>query len=509
MSWNKSRSTERIEKTLASMPKIEVSPLPREMNLENVTLGKPKIVTGVHLYSAIANEAAHITEALTVGDHEAARPVLRAVHLWQREVSRIVGKDFDAAKIHFQGTRLHAIVYRPVGNMLEVVGRAAALAHAIELMTRKAFNDLLGEDARFEIAAGVAYGETLATRSGSKGDSELLFLGNAANHAAKVLKSDVRLRATADFVGLLASEEIDAETTLMDDSAYRVGMTLAAVEKAVERYKLDWSLDASRKRIETDLESIPLEAVGVGKATAPIDKERLSLANSKLNDATTLFGDVDGFTAMVEAASFSDVEQEVLMRNFHVMRAELRHIATQDFDTLRIQYQGDRIQALRHLPYDDEADRALQAVRLAAAWQTAMAETITTVLGDLSGLHLAVGLDTGPTLVSKLGEYGNRDMICLGKSVRRAAKIEQALAGDEIGMSATVRDLLPSRVAELFKWDQAKNCYVQAGVRYNDIVLAEEAEKLDAAKTTMKTSMGAGGGGSGYEHSSPRPRWHP
>jgi class 3 adenylate cyclase len=218
---------------------------------------------------------------------------------------------------------------------------------------------------------------------------------------------------------------------------------------------------------------------------------------------------VDGFTAMVEAVSFSEVEQKVLVRNFHVMRAELRHIATQDFDTLRIQYQGDRIQTLRHLPHDDEADRALQAVRLAAAWQTAMAETITSVLGDLSGLHLAIGLDAGPTLVSKLGEYGNRDMICLGKAVRRAAKIEQALAGDEIGISATVRDLLPARVAALFEWDQAKNCYVQAGVRYNDIVLAEEAEKLDKAKTKTRTSVGATGGVSDHENSSPRPRWHP
>lgn len=410
MSWNKQKSEERIERIQASIPAIEVSPLQRKMNLDNVTLGKPKIVEGVHLYVAVANEAAHVTDLLDPTDRDAAQAPLRAVHLWQRELGRIVCNDFDAAKVHFQGTRLHVIVYRPVGDSDEIITRAVALAHAIDMTTRLVFNDVLDDEASFNVASGASFGDVLATRSGSRADSELLFLGNAANHGAKAIKSDVRLRVTREIAETIRTQGNDGQVTDDGDGYYRVELGSDAVEGIVETYKLGWSLDQSRKRIEADVSNTPLEKVGVSKATVNVDKDRLSLANSKLNDAVSLFGDVDGFTATVEAAA-TDAETEDLIRRFHVIRTELRHVTVQDFDTLRVQYQGDRIQALRHMPHDGDADRALRAIRLAAAWQSSMEETIPAVLGGMADVHLAVGLDVGATMISKLGERGNRDMI--------------------------------------------------------------------------------------------------
>lgn len=503
MSWNKEKSRKRITAHDSRIPTIEISRLERKMNLENVALGKPKIIDGVHLYAAVANEAAHVTDFLDAGDQDAAKKPVRAVHLWQRELSRIVVKDFDAAKIHLQGTRLHALVYRPVGDQTEIVLRAVALAHAIEITTRRAFNEALGEEAGFKVASGASYGDTLATRSGSAGDSELLFLGDAANQGAKAIKSDVSLRVTPEIANLVSDED-ELEAVDLGDGYFRLNMTQAGVEAVVAKYKLDWSLDGSRKRMEDELKNTPLTKVGISKATANIDKDRLSLADSKLNDATSLFGDVDGFTAVVEAAT-TDAEKQKLIRRFHVMRAELRDVTVQDFDTLRVQYQGDRIQALRHLPHDDDASRPLRGVRLAAAWQSSMEETLAPALGALEGVHLAVGLDVGPTVVSKLGEHGNRDMICLGKPVRRAAKIEAKLDGDEVGISDALKKLLPLRVAELFKWDTNKNCHVARGLRYNDVINAEQAEKLDKGDPN-----GSNGGRvtRGVREHAPRPRWH-
>lgn len=510
MSWNKQKSMERIRRIDRDIPTIEVSRLQRKMNLDNVTLGKPKVIEGVHVYSAVANEAAHITEPLDPGDQEAALAPLRAVHLWQRELGHIVSKDFDAAKIHFQGTRLHALAYRPVGDVIEMVSRAVALVHAIDITTRRAFNEMLGDEAGFKLASGASFGETLATRSGAAGDSELLFLGNASNQGAKAIKADTRLRVTPEIVGFIYDQLDGIDFADMGDGYYRLSMTQDGVDAVVDKYGLTWSLDKSRKRIEDDLNYTPLDKVGVSKATANIDKDRLSLTSSKLNDAASLFGDVDGFTGMVEAA-VTDDEKERMIRRFHVMRAELRHVTVQDFDTLRVQYQGDRVQALRHMPCDDERDRALRAVRLAAAWQSSMEETITATLDDITGAHLAVGLDVGPTIVSKLGEHGNRDMICLGKPVRRAAKIQGKLDGDEVGISDALRNLLPQRVADLFRWDQSKNAHVVRGLRYNAVVLAEEAEKLDRSNdasngTVNKTGIATVGGG--VREVAPRPRWH-
>jgi len=510
VSWNKQKSMERIEGIDRNIPTIEVSRLEREMNLENVTLGKPKVVEGVHVYSAVANEAAHITELLDPSEKDAALAPLRAVHLWQRELGRVVSNDFDAAKIHFQGSSLHALVYRPVGDVAEMISRAVALAHAIDLTTRLAFNEVLGDEASFKLASGASFGDTLATRSGATGDSELLFLGNAANQGAKAIKSDTRLRVTPEIIEIISNDLDGIDFADAGDGYYRLSMTQDGVDAVVEKCGLGWSLDNSRKRIADDLNNTPLDKVGVSKATANIDKDRLSLANSKLNDSISLFGDVDGFTGMVEAAT-TDEAKERMIRRFHVMRAELRHVVIQDFDTLRVQYQGDRIQALRHMPHDDEGDRALRAVRLAGAWQSSMEETLAPALGDLSGVHLAVSLDVGPTIVSKLGERGNRDMICLGKPVRRAATIQGKLDGDEVGISDALKSLLPQRVAGLFDWDKSKNCHVARGLRFNDVVLAEEAEKLDRGSNgsngnVKKTSAPAVGGG--VREPAPRPRWH-
>lgn len=507
MSWSKDKSVARVQRISDGIPTIAISDLQREMNLDNVRLGKPKRIRGVHLYSAITNEAAHITDFLDVTDTADAKPALRAVHLWQRELTRIV-KEFGGAKVHFQGTRLQVLVYRPVGNMAEVAARAVALAHAIELTTRLAFNEVLGDEAQFKVSAGAAFGQVLATRSGSRGDSELLFVGDAANHGAKAIKKGDRLRATQALVDEL-DDDIEIVSTPVGNGIHKLAMTQQAVEAAADDFGIAWSLGTSRNRIAADLEATPLDKVGVSKATANIDKDRLSLANSKLNDAATLFGDIDGFTKTVEDAG-DDAGREWLIKLFHVIRAELRHVATQSFDTLRIQYQGDRIQALRHLPHDDAAARALGAVRTAAAWQSSMEVSIPEVMGSDDDLHLAVSIDSGPTAVSKLGERGNRDVICLGTPVRRAAKIEAKLDGDEVGITQTIRDLLPARVAALFTWDKPKNCFLAKGLRYNDVILAGQAQALDdaAATSARKITIPAVGGGL-LEIPTPRRRWHP
>lgn len=498
------QAIERIEGIERSIPTIEVTPLQREMNLDNVTVGRPKRITGVHLYSAVTNEAAHITDLLDLVDRDRARAPTRTVHLWQREVNRIVCNDFDAAQVHFQGTRLHALIYRPVSALAEIVGRAVALAHAINITTKQAFNEILGDEAGFALAAGAAFGETLATRSGSRGDSELLFIGDAANQGAKAIRAGTVLRVTSSL-GELIDDELDAKLIDADDGYVRVAMTRDAVEAAVERYKLDWSFDASAKRIEDDVDNTPLNKAGISKATTTIDKHRLSLGNTKLNDAVSLFGDIDGFTEVVEGAT-GNADRERLMRHFHIARAEIRHVTTQDFGTLRVQYQGDRTQALDHLPHDDDAARALHAVRLAAAWQSTMEESLPAVIGNPDDIHLAIGLDASPTIVSKLGQRGNRDMICLGKAVRLAAKIQGRLDGDEVGISTSIHELLPSRVANLFSWDKTKKCYLARGLRYNDVVLAEEAGDLDEGIGSNGNSFSIGGATSGLAF--PRRRWH-
>jgi len=480
MGWKKDVSKARVKRIAESVGTVEISDLRKEMKLSNVALRKPKRIEGVHLYIGPRNEKELVDELLSAEERAAARTILRRVHLYQREVGRIIG-DFDAAQVHFQGTRLHALVYRPVGDQEEVVARAVSMALAIELGIRRALAEALPDDPCFSLRAGASHGKTLATMSGERGDSELLFIGNAANQGAKVL-SDRRLRVTSELRELLNEDYYGISVEPLGDGTYSLAMERSAIEEAASRFAGGWTLERSIKRVAEDAQKLPVEAFSVKKATSEIDKDSLGRSNSKLNDALSVFGDLDGFTAVVEAAR-SDRERAALVRAFHIIRYELNYVRKDDYSgSLRVQYQGDRIQVLRHLPHAEPGDRALDALRIAAGWQSSIRETLPEVV-DRDDLRLATGIAAGPTIVSKLGTTGNRDVLALGPDVRRAERIQRNIDGDEVGVAGPVHELLPEDVAALFGWRAGAQGYVAEDLRINQLELALQAESLAAGES--------------------------
>ena len=527
MGWKKDTSEQRVKRIVESIGEIEISDLTREMNLANVKLRKPKRIHGVHLYLQPTNEKQLIEELLSCDDVDAARAILRRVHLYEREAGRII-RDFNAAQIHFQGTRLHALTYRPVGDQAQVVARAVLMAAAIDLAARKALGEAFPDDPAFECAAGASYGATLATRSGERGDSELLFLGDAANQGAKILDAGCRLRVTKNLRDLLDDEDLGATVGDLKDGTFKLTIDKDAIEEGAARYGITWTLESSTKRVLADADAIGLDAVKISKATAEISKATLGLSNSKLNDAVSAFADVDGFTAIVQQAT-TNARRAELVKAFHIIRYELNYVRKDDYPgTLRIQYQGDRIQTLRHLPHDDPAARAMRALEVAAGWQSSIRETLPEVV-DLDELRLAIGVAAAPTLVSKLGTRGNRDVLALGSGVRRAERIQRNIDGDELGIDSAVRDQLPEDIADLFTWRAGAQGYITEDLRVNQLALAQQAaalaggERQHVRETNGKYRIGAAAAGAGLglalgaaaagrsvardTHAAPRRRW--
>lgn len=487
MPWNTDTSRQRIARIAAAVPEIVISDLTRGMTLENVKLANPKRITGVHGYIALANEQRLVDDLLSVDDHEPARRAARLLHLYQRATGRTADA-FGAARVHFQGSRLHALTYRPFSDHAEIAARSVAMTLAVDLVIRRALNPALKDEPDLKVAAGAAYGESLATMSGSRGDSELLFIGDPANDGAKAIDVGCRLRVTAELLDLLDCEDLGIEATEHSDGRYALAMSQEAIEDLAERFGIDWTLDTATKKVNDDVEAITLNSVKISKAIAEIVKDRLSLANCKLNQAMTVFGDLDGFTAVVAAAMGDDDRLSALVRDFHIVRAELRHVAVSDYSpTLRVQYQGDRIQLLRHLPHDDPAKRALQAVKIAAAWNSSLTHTLPEVV-DLDDLGLATGIADGPTLISKLGTRGNRDVVTVGPGVRRAERIQRNLDSGEIGIDSATLDLLPEDVQSLFEWRAGAQAHVCTDCDINDIELAHRAASYDAGETQRVTT---------------------
>jgi hypothetical protein len=97
-------------------------------------------------------------------------------------------------------------------------------------------------------------------------------------------------------------------------------------------------------------------------------------------------------------------------------------------------------------------------------------------------LSLAIGIDFGTTLVSKLGTRGHRDPICIGEAVERAALCQERCAGGQIGITECVFRVLPPELQDQFTFDDTAECYVATGLT---------AEKLE--RTARAALYGSGG----------------
>ena len=156
-------------------------------------------------------------------------------------------------------------------------------------------------------------------------------------------------------------------------------------------------------------------------------------------------------------------------------------VVKQDFEGLRIQYQGDRVQALFHLPKDDPGAIAAKALSAAAGLQSSMQCTLKECLPELGMLQLAIGIYFGITLVSRLGTRGQRDRICLGTAVQGAASSQEKCKGGEIGITSPVYILLDETTQHQFTFDEKRGLYVTTGLT---------AEKTDRLKRAAAYAAG-------------------
>ena len=476
MTWNHDRSLKRATNYFSEIGDITVTPVVKEMDFEAITLNHPRKVIGAHAYTDVVN-----FRSIT-GDGAASVEQIRALHIYGREAARIVEQDFGAVKVHLQGPKAHVISYRPISDDAKKVV-AATLSSVALVRALRILSSELGLDPVWKGACGVDFGEVLVTKDGVRGDRELLFLGSAANRAAKIVDTGVLLtQAAADLLPSRIAEHL-----VQRDDLWRLTLTDDALDDLAAHYGHAWSRAGCRERIRMDAAAITLDTVKVCGVEGAIDKGVLSVHNNKAVAGVSIFADVDGFTAYIESAEDRD-ELAAAVRAFHVQRSELRNVLKVDFPGLRIQYQGDRIQGFVYLPIDTYAKVAVDAVRCAAALHSTTTEVLPQVIGD-AAKPLAIGMAFGETVVTKLGERGHRDVVALGEAVAEAARIQQALDGGCIGIDAALRDLLPEWIHEYFNWDPHACAYVARDLSYEELDRRESAETLSLGKSLVGAAL--------------------
>jgi hypothetical protein len=454
MSWDKQQSLDRIQRRWdARDTEITVTKLTRDMNLANVTLHNGRLIRGAHVYASVAGSGQ--LHCLDTDEH--ARSAVQRIALWQAEVAK-VAQAFDVPIIAFQGGRAHLLTYRPIDNDEAIARKTALLSKAITYMTRDAFNPLFDEDLRLAARAAADLGETVATRGGTRGDSELLFLGNAANRPAKLLSSS-KLVVTGRFMDALGDELEHEKVEADQDDAWILRISVATIEAAVAKDGIDWSIQTSADRLAADLEKWPTDRFKVSGATELIRPTDLSRSTSKLVQAAVILMDIDGFSDYVDRAENDIVKRDAIL-TLDAIRQEMREVLKCDYNGVRIQYQGDNMIGLVHLPAGDEEKIATTTAEIAAGMQASMSLTLPEIVPDAKGLDVAVGVAMDNTVVACLGQYANRDALVLGPAATQAEKIQMRLDGKQTGIDKTTYDALPEATQELYDWNTTAKAYV-------------------------------------------------
>ncbi|MGA9284242.1 MAG: hypothetical protein WBV85_02255 [Solirubrobacteraceae bacterium] len=469
MSWEKQRSLDRIEGRWGKRDvEITVSKLTRQMNLENVTLHNGRRIRGAHVYATVAGSGG--LHRLDSDEH--ARSAIQRVALWQGEVARIA-KAFDVPIIAFQGGRVHLLAYRPIDDDPEIARTAVLLSRAITVMTRSAFNPLFEEELRLSAKAAVDLGETVATRGGIRGDSELLFLGNAANRPAKLLGTSI-LTVTTRLENAL-DDRLEYDTVESDDEdAVLLRISQDDVEAAITADGIDWSVEKSSDRLTHDLEKWPPERFQVSGASLLIKPQDLTRSASKLVEAAVILMDIDGFSDYVEEAENDEVKRDAIL-TLDAIRQEMRDVLKTDVGGVRIQYQGDNMIGLVHLPDDDQEGIAEAAAEIAAGMQASMSITLPEVVPDANRLDVSVGVSMNSTVVACLGGYAKRNSLVLGPAATEAERIQTRLPGKQTGIDKTTFDALPDEVSKLYQWSANTRAYVAEDLSASKLARVREA----------------------------------
>lgn len=443
MSWRHQTAQKRIKKLIEDAPTFSVQDFNDYMPLYeahrtalmaqkqavtpplfSLEKGKAVVVDTVQIYIAITNydEYRLEEERETEASHEKA---LRFLHLHYSAADRVIEQS-SAQRVDFHGGRMHAVVLGQSGQGVtrETIAEAFAFIHDLQLVADEANRTLAGNEftARFRI--GVDVGTCVAINNGTSGEQEPMFLGSAANHAAKLADGDQpgvyvsdRVRALLNvpelgvlerfsgldqnFVSLNAARRSDDGTIVfgVQDAMSKSTALLSDWRSEIHNGTMPNITDPSFK---FSYKQPPL---------SEIDYSELSPSRSVRMPLVSMFADLSGYTDYVDEAVQAGKIAEAVLALF-VIRQEFQNVVEADFGGRKVRFIGDCIHAVIA-----EGDR-LQAnergsVSLAAKCAGGLRSSFELCQQELDGIEalgLAIGAELGPTPITRVGIRGERSV---------------------------------------------------------------------------------------------------
>lgn len=486
-SWSEERAAAQIGKRLVEVETVTVVDFTRDASLDNIPVSKAYKMDAAHLYADILN----IGDMLGITGEEGVtchRRTLRFLNLHYRAVDRVLAR-VGARRVDFHNQRLHAVVHKPYntadGAERRRVETAVATAQlVIDVLRETGDDDQHIPNARVRV--GIDTGLALAVNNGRRGNREPLFLGEPANHAAKLSGAGTRegiylSNRARTVIGL---GEVDAPAT--------VRLSAAEVAACQDAADLGITVGEVVEEWREDLDRNPIGVIDFSRHTPPLSGLDISLLtprNSRRQEAVSVYADIDNFTAYV-ARNIGRRPGDVV-RALHVLRSEMERVLSSDFHGRRIRFIGDCLHGLicEGTAWTTDEEATVSAATLCAGALRSSFELAIEKLReegiDTAGLGLAIGFELGPMTVTRLGLRGERRVRCsVSRGVLAGEAEQRRCNGAETAIGTAAYVAGSQGVKDLFGGNRKAK-----GVDYDEAVdaLADKGDQV--AKAARSASL--------------------
>lgn len=450
--WSEDRAKSRIETRLAEVSDVKIRDYIRDTDLTSLGTNVAYRVDGVHLYIDIIN----INELLetTVFDGERAhKRALRFLNNHYRAVRNIL-QSVDAIQIDFHNQRLHAVFAKPYNDEAARIHKAVATAQLVRDALAK-----IGENEDDPLPAaktrvGIDTGKALAVNNGRRRGREPLFLGNPANQAAK------RAGYDTDVEGIFITNNARAAAgwdKVLNDFA--TALTQKQITESQDEADLSLTAEKVVKDWEKDLQDNPIGKFEFTSHTPPyrdLDLEVLTPRNSRRQEATSIYADIDNFTKYVEQRIDDEDDAIDVIKTLHVLRSELDAVLYEDFAGRKVRFIGDCIHGILvegTSSTTDDAETAKNAMLCAAAMRSSFVVALNELKDegiDVGNLGLAIGLEHGFIAVTRLGVKAEMIRCCISRSVLASEAEQKHCGGRQTAIGPKLDTHAPQQFRDLF-----------------------------------------------------------
>ncbi len=421
--------------------------------LNNLGSDESRVVDGVHVYAKLLDY-----DDILLGNgaetEQSHKRLLAFLNLHYAIADRVI-KDVGALRVDYHGGRLHAVVMEPFDNEQGRLLAAIQLCRLLQAVAVDAVREYgetgMGARLRFGIDSGKCVAISNASvrpEKGGKIESDPLFLGSAANEAAKLaeaphtegifLTDRARLVLDNSFVkGSVINNLSGLKEAAFDfrDADEFASNRSESIMKVLEADNLTDLFENKRSTDFTFHQHIP--------PLSSIKFKDLSPSRSIRMGICSIFADLDGYTNYVDQCVENGSVREAV-RDIQIIRSELGLVLRKDFEGKKVRFIGDCIQGAIARGTSSEinpSDTVRQALLCSGGMRSSF-ELCQEELPSTKALGLAIGIEYGPAPISRIGSGAQSVRVASAKVVAASEEEQRKCDGKETALGPIAYNIL-------------------------------------------------------------------